>query len=174
MATTQMISIGEYLGSVYRPDVDYVDGYIEERNVGDFDHANIQGQLHFLLRLRQEDWHVLILPEVRVKVAATRFRIPDVCVLRGDIAQDPTVTEAPLLCLEVLSPRDSVTAMRSRAQDYFDLGVPEVWIFDPQTRTAYICLPDSMTEQKDGILRLEGTPVELSIAEVFKPLHRKS
>lgn len=74
-----------------------------------------------------------------------------------------------MLCIEVLGSEDTVTAMRERTQDFLDMGVPEVWIFDPQTLTAYACTPESMTDHKDGILRLVGTEIELSIAEAFKP-----
>jgi hypothetical protein len=38
-AIPQFLSIEQYLNTDYRPDVDYVDGYIEERNVGETDHA---------------------------------------------------------------------------------------------------------------------------------------
>jgi hypothetical protein len=54
------------------------------------------------------------------------------------------------------------------------MGVPEVWVFDPPTQTAYVLLPDSMTAQKEGVLRLAGTPVELALVEVFKALKRRS
>jgi len=174
MATSHLISIEEYLSSDYEPDVDYVDGRIEERNMGETDHAKLQGRLYFLLILRQEDWNLLALPEVRVQVAPTRFRVPDVCVVREEDADNPIITEAPLLCLEVLSPGQSLSAIRKRARDFFNMGVPEVWVFDPPTQTVYVCLPDSMTERKDGVLRLEGTPVELSLAEVFKALKLRS
>ena len=32
------VSVEEYLHSVYEPDLDYVDGRLEERNMGEFDH----------------------------------------------------------------------------------------------------------------------------------------
>lgn len=174
MATTHLISIEEYLSSDYEPDVDYVDGRIEERNLGETDHSKLQGRLYFLLTLHQQDWHLLALLGVRVQVAKTRFRVPDVCVVREEDADNPIITQAPLLCLEVLSPGQSVSAIRKRAQDFFNMGVPEVWVFDPPTQTVYVCLPDSMTAQQDGVLRLEGTPVELSLADVFKALKRSS
>jgi Uma2 family endonuclease len=176
-STTQvpgLLSIEQYLNTTYRPDVDYVDGAIEERNLGDTDHSKLQGELYFLLRSRQRAWSVLILPKVRVQVSPTRFRIPDVCVVREGGADDPIVTEAPLLCIEVLSPRDSVAAMRRWSQDYFDMAVPAVWIFDPQTRAAFICTAHSMTEHAEGIIRLEGTEIEVSIEEAFKALKRRS
>jgi len=174
MATTHLISIDQYLNTTYRPDVDYIDGHIEERNLGETDHAKLQTRLAFLLCMKQEEWGALALTEVRVQVAPTRFRIPDVCVVREGGADEPIVKEAPLLCLEVLSPRDSVSAIRRRAQDFLNMGVHEVWIFDPATCTAYVCTAESMTEHTDGILRLAGTEIELSIAEAFKPLKRKA
>jgi len=174
MATSHLISIEEYLSSDYEPDVDYVDGHIEERNVGETDHSKLQGELYFLLRLSAEKWHLLALPEARVQVAPTRFRVPDVCVVREEDAEKPIITQPPVLCLEVLSPGQSLSAIRKRARDFFNLGVPEVWVFDPPTQTVYVCLPDSMTEQKDGVLRLDGTPLELSLVEVFKALKRRS
>jgi Uma2 family endonuclease len=172
LSTTHLIPVGEYLGSTYRPDVDYVDGRIEERNVGDYDHADLQSELLFLLRFHEKEWKIRALAEVRVQVSATRYRIPDVCVTAEDAPRTPVIQHPPLLCLEVLSPRDSVAAMRRRVQDYFDMGVPAVWIFDPATRTAYACSPDTMTEHKDGVLQLAGSCVMVSIAEVFGRLDK--
>jgi hypothetical protein len=45
MAVAQQISVQEYLKTVYRPDCDYVDGVVEERNLGERDHSWIQGRL---------------------------------------------------------------------------------------------------------------------------------
>ena len=36
---SKLISVEEYLNTTYRPDVEYVDGEIQERNLGEFDHA---------------------------------------------------------------------------------------------------------------------------------------
>jgi hypothetical protein len=37
MATVTHVSLDTYLRTVYEPDVDYVDGELEDRHVGDFD-----------------------------------------------------------------------------------------------------------------------------------------
>ncbi len=76
----------------------------------------------------------------------------------------------PLLCVEVLSPRDTLKAMRARVQDFLDMGVPTVWILDPETRTAHTVTALTMTEQTTGTLRAEGTPIELSLADIFATL----
>lgn len=170
MSTVPLIPVGEYLGSTYRPDVDFVDGRLEERNVGDFDHADVQSALGTYLRLRQGDWGVRVLFEVRVQVRTTRFRIPDLCVLEAGGERSPVVREAPLLCVEVLSPRDTVAEMRRRVMDYVEMGVRVAWIVDPATRTVFVCEGAEMTELRDGVLRVAGTAIEVPVGEIFSTL----
>ena len=167
---SHLISVEEYLKTVYRPDVDYVDGEIEERNLGEFDHGDLQAAISMALRMHQKDWGVRVVVETRTRVSPTRFRIPDVCVVSAALERERIITHPPLLCIEVLSPEDRLTRMRKRVQDFFDMGVPEVWIFDPATRTVQICTASSMTERKSGVLRLRGTKIELSIEAVFATL----
>jgi hypothetical protein len=42
MGSTTTIPVSEYLVTTYRPDCDYVDGEVQERNLGEYDHARIQ------------------------------------------------------------------------------------------------------------------------------------
>ena len=170
MATSHLVSVGEYLGSTYRPDVDYVDGRIEERQFGETDHGTVRTRAILMLASKEVAWQVRVLTETRVQTGSTRYRIPDVCVMRRVWLRTPVVEEAPLLCVEVLSPRDSVAAMRRRVQDFLDMGVLGVWILDPETRTAYVCRGAEMTKQKDGWLRVEGTAMEVEVPEIFSTL----
>jgi Uma2 family endonuclease len=167
---SNLISIEEYLNTSYRPDVDYVDGEIEERNLGEFDHADLQTQISNLLRNHQNDWGVRVVVETWVRVSPTRVRIPDVCVLSASLPRERVISHPPLLCVEVLSPRDTLKAMRKRAQDFFDMGVNDIWIFDPETRTAHVCTAATMAGHKTGTLRVARTKIALSIEEVFSTL----
>lgn len=45
MATTLHVSLKEYLETGYRPDREYVDGEVRERNVGKWEHARVQALL---------------------------------------------------------------------------------------------------------------------------------
>lgn len=174
MAATAAVSVphipvGEYLGSVYRPDVDYVDGVLEERNVGEFDHADIQFAIMQVLEgLRSEGFRSSI--ETRVQVSATRFRVPDVCLLPKGWKKTQIIREAPRLCVEVLSPRDTVVGMRRRCEDYLRMGVPEVWIVDPQARVVFVMDPDGFRERSEGTLGLQGVPFRLDIQSIFATL----
>ena len=60
------VSVEEYLHSVYDPDVDYVDGVLEERSVGEWDHAWLQRTLLFALALQEKQFGYLVIQELRV------------------------------------------------------------------------------------------------------------
>ena len=167
---SNLISIEEYLNTSYRPDVDYVDGEIEERILGEFDHADLQTQISTILRNKQKDWGTRVVVETRTRVSPTRVRIPDVCVLSASLPRERIISHPPLLCVDVLSPRDTLKSMRKRVQDFFDMGVKDVWIFDPESRIAHICTASAMTERKRGTLRVAGTKIQLSLEEVFSTL----
>lgn len=173
MATANLphiLTVEQYLNTTYRPDVDYVDGEIEERNLGEFDHGDLQLAIGSMLRLKQAEWNVRVVTETRTQVTSTRFRIPDVCVNLASLPRERIIRTPPLLCVEVLSPRDTLKSMRKRVQDFLDMGVPTIWILNPETRTAHTVTAASTTEQTAGTLRAEGTPIELAIADIFATL----
>ena len=167
---SRFLPVDEYLNTTYRPDVDYVDGRLERRHSGEFDHADVQTAVCCLLRNRQEAWSVRAVGPVRVQITSTRFRVPDVCVIAAGLPRERIIRTPPLLCVEVLSPRDTLKAMRTRVQDFLDMGVATVWIVDPETRTAYVLTGTGMTEHMGGTLRAEGTRIELAVADVFATL----
>ena len=121
-----------------------------------------------IFRNHRVEWGVDAYLSPRVQVCPTRFRIPDVCVmpagwrLRGQ--------KTPLLCLEVKSEEYNLEREVARAQDYLQMGVREVWIFDPEKRVAYVLRGDTTTEQREGSLRLAGTAIELDLASLFAVL----
>jgi Uma2 family endonuclease len=165
------ISIERYLvRSNLRPDVDFVDGRLVARNIGEFDHADVVGELLFRLASKEEAWSIIGLISVRVRVSATRVRVPDLCVLDAKLDHEQVIDHPPMLCIEVLGSEDTVTAMRERVQDFLDMGVPEVWLFNPWTRTAYVCTNEAMAEYRQGALRLAGSQVELDVEAVFATL----
>ncbi len=49
MQTGELMSVREYLSTSFRPDCDYVDGEVVERNVGEYDHARLQDGGHRIL-----------------------------------------------------------------------------------------------------------------------------
>src|SRR6266567_3918379 len=83
MLTSALVSVEEYLNTSYDPDCDYVDGRVVERNWGELDHSDLQGEIVVYFRMRRKQWGVHAFLEQRVQVSPTRFRIPDICVTAG-------------------------------------------------------------------------------------------
>ena len=170
MATSTLIPLNEYLATAYRPDCDYIDGEIQERNVGEYDHGHLQITLGAFLLSRANEWHIRVITELRVQVSDKRFRIPDICVLAADAPREQIVQYPPILCIEILSPEDTLSRMRDRIHDFIDMGVRQVWLLDPQTRTVIVCDGLSMLEQTSGEVKLPGSPVTIEVAKVFNVL----
>jgi hypothetical protein len=49
-----LISVQEYLSTVYEPDRDYVDGELQERNMGERTHARLQAKITSYLMVHYE------------------------------------------------------------------------------------------------------------------------
>ncbi len=166
MAAGTQISVEEYLRTVYRPDCDYVDGVVRERNLGERDHSAIQGNLIAFFRSCSRQTGIKAWPEWRFQVKPTRFRVPDVIVTRGT-PDEQILTTAPLLCIEILSPEDTFSRLNQRIQDYLDFGVPVVWVVDPAERRVWIYRRDGMRGVEGASVKLEGTDIEVPFAEIF-------
>ena len=145
MATLIQIPISEYLATSYRPDREYVDGELLERNVGKNEHSRLQALLAIWFGKFEDQWGVAVFTEQRVQVSATRIRIPGV-LLVPLTPQPDVIVEAPLLVVEILSPDDSYTETQRRAGDYFAMGVGTVWIIDPVNRTGRVCVDRASIE----------------------------
>jgi Uma2 family endonuclease len=173
MATSALIPVSEYLRTMYHPDCDYVDGEVQERNLGEQDHSDLQTRLAVLLCAPQNEVYLWVNTELRVQVKPTRFRIPDVCVRRSTAPSEQIVRTPPLLCIEVLSPEDTVARTRARVRDFLDMGVLQVWVVDPSTRSVMVFAGTTMVEHSDGELQVPETPVAISLPEIFKVLDRR-
>lgn len=149
--STTAVPLSEYLHTDYSPDVDYIDGELEQRNMGEWDHARLQALIERYLGSREREWGILVVPEQRIQVSHTRFRVPDIAVVRARPAGG-VITEPPLLCVEILSPEDRATRIQARIDDYLNMGVPCVWLIDPATRRAWLHTSEDAREAKDGIL----------------------
>jgi Uma2 family endonuclease len=165
MATGSLVSVREYLSTSYRPDCDYVDGVVLERNLGEKDHSRLQTEIAFYYRSHRKEWGLWAFVEQRVQVLATRFRIPDVCLVVGE-PPDQIVRTPPFICIEVLSPDDRLAEMRQRVEDYLAFGVPYVWILDPATRHAWRCTPGGMQEVTE--LRTENPETLVPVCDLFE------
>ncbi|HWF07353.1 MAG TPA: Uma2 family endonuclease [Bryobacteraceae bacterium] len=106
MAVEPQVPVAQYLRTSYRPDCDYVDGEVLERNFGERDHSTTQRNIILCFARRYPRSISRLLPEQRVQVNATRFRIPDICLLGENAPPEQIIRTPPVLCIEILSPED--------------------------------------------------------------------
>jgi Uma2 family endonuclease len=170
MPSRTLVSVDEYLHTSYDPDCDYVDGEIVERNVGDTDHSDCQGRIYAYLLNRSKQLRIYPLVEERVQVSASRFRVPDVCLVAGPRPSEQILTTPPLIAIEILSKDDRMGEMQERIDDYLKFAVRYVWVINPLTQRAWVYTKDGGHEATDGILRTENPEIELPLPEIFQAL----
>jgi Uma2 family endonuclease len=132
MATSTHVPLEVYLKSSYEPDAEYVDGEIEERPMGERDHAAWQVAIQKWFFKHEDEWNISVFPELRVQTTPTHFRVPDVVVLDSSAPVEQITTHAPIAVFEILSPEDTVKRLKHKLEDYAVMGIPQIWVVDPE------------------------------------------
>jgi Uma2 family endonuclease len=170
-AAMTQLSLEEYLHTSYHPDCDFVDGRIEERNVGETKHGLLQVEVAFWFRTHKSEWNIRVITELRTRVGRTRIRIPDVTVARDDEAMREQVrTTPPLIAIEILSPEDRMNRMIVRLEDYLAMGVENLWMLDPLERIAYTYTSTGLRLAEGPRLTVADSPIYLDLPEIFSAL----
>ena len=136
-ALPSLIPVEEYLRTTSDPDCEYVDGVIEERNLGELDHAAVQRALLKWFIEHERDLRLIAYPELRIQASPTRFRVADVCVLSASAPREQVIQTPPVAIIEILSPEDRVSRYLTRLEDYRRMGVRNVWVVDPAERKGF-------------------------------------
>ena len=166
-----LVSVEEYLHTAYDPDCDYVDGRIEERNVGEGPHSLLQTALGAFIFAQTRKMDIHVWTEQRVRVSATRYRIPDVCVTRGRGPVPRILESAPLICMEILSSEDRMPRVLRKLDEYVNLGVAHIWLFDPCERIGYSYSAIGLKLSEEGIFTAPEIPLTLNLAECFAAIY---
>lgn len=163
-----MVSVEQYLATSYGDgDREYVDGEVQERNLGEVDHSDLQTQIAIYLRSNYLGL-VWVGLGVRVQVKASRIRVPDVTIIFGPKPSTRIVEEAPFIVVEVLSTEDRADRVQEKIADYIEFGVPNIWVLNPKKRTAVAYTREGIFPISDGVLRATSPLVEVPMSELFR------
>lgn len=168
----RFVPVEEYLKTVYEPDCDYVDGRIEERNLGEYDHGRLQTLLAVLFTTKESEWGVKAVTDVRTQVSPARFRCPDLSILRSDAPKERILTHPQLIAIEVLSPEDRLGRMQEKIADYLAFGIQNIWILDPESRRAWTADRFGIHSSETGELTVPETLIRVELATLFAELDR--
>jgi Uma2 family endonuclease len=167
MGAATLVSVEEYLSTSYSPDREYIDGRIVERNLGEKTHSSIQRNLIGWFWDRRKLLAVQAFPEQRVQVSPTRFRIPDVTIVKNSQIQGEIFAAPPHLCVEILSKDDTMFYVQEKIDDYLRFGVPYVWIINPRSRKGYVATKTGMVEAESGVLKTSDPEIQVPVADLF-------
>ena len=165
MAVETLIPVEEYLNTSYDPDMEYVDGVLVGRNMGDWLHSLIQSNLIYAFRAKYR--HVYVVPELRSKTRETRYRLPDISVLL-QAPKTKYLLDAAFIAIEILSEDDRMSQMLERLEEYDHFGVPNIWLIDPRLQKISTYANGVLTEVRSDIVATADPRLEITRAEIFQ------
>jgi len=167
MPSTTLVSVEEYLSTSYDPDLEYLDGELVERNVGEKDHGRLQALIAAYLINREAQWGICTYTDTRTQVLPARFRLPDICVVLGPETGEQIIRTPPFLSIEILSKDDRAEDIQEKIEEYLAFGVHYVWIINHRKRLAYVHTSGGITKAEGGVLRTSNPDIVVPLAEVW-------
>jgi len=161
MATATFVPVAEYLRTSYEPACEYIDGVLRPKSMGTKKHALLQHRL--CKAIERQGYQAL--PEITVRVAQTRYLIPDVAVDRE--IEDPYPTKPVPLVIEVLSPEDRLGAALAKCEEYHQWGVPVCWVIDPERQTAWEYRKGGEPTKIDRRGTMTASEISVELDEMF-------
>jgi Uma2 family endonuclease len=167
--STALVSEDEYLNTVYEPDCEYEDGVLIDRNVGEKDHGRLQVLIGSYFARWEQLWNIEAYIALTHRIRQGKYMVADVCAFSLPSPNEEIPSTPPLIWIEILSPADRPSRVSQKVHQLIEFGVPNIWVIDPKTLEAEIHTPQGSRKIKDGILRVEGTPIEVPLHGLVEP-----
>lgn len=119
--------------------VELVNGRVVQRIAAKKSHEDLFGWFYFILRgyVTARDLGIVLGSRMPVRIDGYNGRLPDIVFVRKErqcIVTEDAIVEAPDLFVEIRSPGDRRSHVIGLMADYMRIGVPEIWLIDPQER----------------------------------------
>lgn len=177
MSSTALISLDEYLKTVYEPDMEFVDGVLVRRNVGTQRHGLLQAILASYFREFRHSHRLQVFTETRLLVDAhsNRYRIPDVLILEVPYRKGNVVTDVPAVVIEIKSPDDTFDDIVEKCFEYEKLAVPHILVMDPDHERAFAFEQSALRllAGSSATLNVQQMPLEFPFREMFSELNEE-
>ena len=169
MESKLLMSVEEYLHTSFEDaDCDYLDGEVVERNVGEWEHASVQGALLDIFYRLRKTLGIQARVEIRIQIGPRRFRVADVAVWPAGFVGKGIPSEPPFLAIEILSPADRMTRMQPKIQEYLSIGVRYVWLIDPYEKNALVYSRDFPGGRLADVLTTDDPAIEIPLSALFE------
>ncbi len=162
------VSIAHYLATAYRPDVEYVDGRLQEKSMGQIDHEEVIYALRRFLEMQLGAKGYWVTQNTRLMVKSERIRLPDIALFAPGARRTSVMRETPMLLIEVVSPSDTLLDFEERLADYEAMGVAYIWLVDPYRRMGYVAHGCDANGLETALnLKIPELDLQLNLLELF-------
>jgi Uma2 family endonuclease len=168
-ASTTPVPLEVYLRTSWEPDAEYVNGVIEERPMGEYDHSSWQHAIELWFAQHAQEWNIRVRPELRVQVAPDNFRVPDVTILDRSLPVEQIITRAPIAAIEILSPEDTLNRMLTKLREYEQMGIKTILILNPNG-THYRYAGGALAELTETSFDIPGSACRFDLEGIKKLL----
>jgi Uma2 family endonuclease len=166
-----LVAVDEYLNSSYRPDVEYVEGFLVERGMPTVAHSLLQVLLVEYFGQHRRAFEFMTLADVRTQIVErARYRIPDVMLCPLPLPTGKVVTSVPWAVIEILSPDDRLPDQLKRFRDYKQISVHHVVLLDPEQLVAFRFEEGSLLQTRFTSLELPSGSVPFDSDSLFQQL----
>ena len=160
--------------TAFRYYTEIIDGVERELPTPKKLHIRIQNLILRLFFAAQDSYLEFdVMPALDVLLDRGRdYLVPDITVVRRNATYDNGMLHAKdaLLCIEILSPGQTVDELYGKCELLFEAGCPVCWVIWGERRRGWICRPGNRCETAD--LRAETLPPAfwISLERLFADL----
>jgi Uma2 family endonuclease len=178
-ATKTLLTAEEFDNYPFEEDKRYEldEGELIEMTRPAFKHNSVMQNLlvELVLYFRKNPIGLALASENLYALSPSIRRSPDVAVILGDRREElrdaKVIPIIPEIAVEVLSPSETTRMVHRKLKQYFQAGVKEVWLIDPEDRTAEIWtgprLPDHELTLSDALASPLLPGFALPLGELF-------
>jgi Uma2 family endonuclease len=85
------------------------------------------------------------------------------------IPDEEVFTSPPYLCIEIMSPDDTMASTQDRLDEYLQFGVPNIWVIDPWKHRGWRVTVEVWATAQDGVMRTDDDRIAMPLADVLLP-----
>jgi Uma2 family endonuclease len=168
MATVTHLTVAEYLRRHDEPECELIAGELIAKPMGTIEHMRMERRLQQLVELFDQRGKGHVVWE-RPFLRGDEVRIPDVVFLASTARfEDGILVDAPLLCVEILSPSQRETDLFAKCEVYHAWGVPHCWGVDPIGRKAWEYHHGWPVSLLPGDGTLRAGEIAVSVSDLFE------
>jgi Uma2 family endonuclease len=168
MVTAVHLTLAEYLLRKDEPECELIAGELVPKPIGTLEHMQMEKRLSRLLEpfelrgMGQVLWELSFCNGAEVRVPDVAFVLPDARFEAG------ILIDAPLLCIEILSPSQRQSELFAKCELYHSWGVPYCWVVDPIAKRAWEYHRDSGVCRVPDGGELRADEIKIPVLRVFE------